>query len=67
MLAPSGLGLMLGGAVAPSTIFIDILAYDYYGLLSRLVELLKDYPKLSTYCVQFRKEGEVMRLTERKE
>ena len=67
LLAPSGLGLMLGGAIAPGTIFIDILAYDYYGLLSRLAGLLKEYPKLSTYCVQFRKGGEVIRLTERKE
>ena len=64
LLAPEGLGLLLGGAVGTGTCYIDLLLFDEPAFMEKIVPFLKDYPQYRFYLSDFRQGSDLCRLYE---
>ena len=66
ILKPLNLGQIIGGATGTDCSYIDLIVYDEPAFLDKVVTLLEDYPSFSFYVSDFRRNAEVMQLTEAK-
>lgn len=62
LLAPEGLGFLLGGAIGESTCYIDLLLYDEATFVEKIIPFLKDYPQYRFYLSDFRQHCELTEL-----
>lgn len=62
LLAPEGLGFLLGGAIGESTCYIDLLLYDEAAFVEKIIPFLKDYPQYRFYLSDFRQHCELTEL-----
>lgn len=66
ILKPLNIGQIIGGATGTNCSYIDLIVYDEPAFLDKVVTLLEGYPTFSFYVSDFRRNAEVMQLTELK-
>lgn len=63
LLQPEGLGMLLGGAMGIGICYIDLLLFDEATFVEKVIQLLQDYPQYSFYLSEYRREGQLYRLS----
>lgn len=64
VLAPEGLGRVIGGAMGRDYCYIDLIVFDVEACFDKLKALLSRYPGRKFYLSDFRKNGEIYSLSE---
>lgn len=67
LLAPDGLGLLLGGAIGTGTCYIDLLIYDYPAFVEKIIPFLKEFVDYEFYLSDFHQDSELLMLFETEE
>lgn len=67
LLAPDGLGLLLGGAIGTGTCYIDLLIYDYPAFVEKIIPFLKEFVDYEFYLSDFHHDSELLMLFETEE
>lgn len=63
LLAPQGLGLLLGGAIGTDTCYIDLLLFDAPAFMEQIVPFLESYLQYRFYLSDFCPGSDLCRLT----
>ena len=64
ILEPGNLGVITGGATGTEYSYIDLFVYNQQAFVSTLRPLLDEYPEYSFYLSEFRRQGQLYKLSD---
>lgn len=64
ILEPGNLGVITGGATGTEYSYIDLFVYNQQAFVSTLLPLLDEYPEYSFYLSEFRRQGQLYKLSD---